>query len=44
MVLKWRLSALLDLLGMIGSTYDDHLVVSIVLQNLVEIDAVVSTI
>jgi len=39
---KWRPSAILDLLAPIGTTLDDHLVVSIVVQNLVEIDEVVS--
>ena len=37
---KWRPPAILDLLGAIGTTHDYHLVVSIVVQNLVEIDAV----
>ena len=41
---KWRPSAILDLLGVIGTTRDDHLVVSIIVQNSVEIDAVVSII
>jgi len=40
---KWRPSAVLNLLGAIGTTYDD-LVVSIVVQNLAEIRAVVSII
>jgi len=40
--LKWRPYAVLDLLGPIGTTHDEYLMVSIVVQNLVEIDAVVS--
>jgi len=39
---KWRLSAMLDILGAIGTTHDDHLMVSIIVQNLVKVDAVVS--
>jgi len=38
---KWGPSAILDL-APIGTTHDDFLMVSIVVQNLVEIDAVVS--
>ena len=40
---KWRPSTVLNLLGAIGTTRDDHLVVSIVMSNLVKIDGVVST-
>ena len=36
--------AILDLLGAIGTSHDDHLVISIVVQILVKIDAVVSII
>jgi len=36
---KWRLSAMLDILGAIGTTHDDHLMVSIIVQNLVKVDA-----
>ena len=36
--------AILDLLGAIQTTHDDHLVVPIVVQNLAEIDGVVSII
>ena len=39
---KWRPSAILDLLGAYWDHHHDHLMVSIVVQNLVEIDAVVS--
>jgi len=39
---KWRPSAILDLLGTYWDTHDDHLVVSIVLPNLIKIDALVS--
>ena len=36
---KWRPSAILDLLGADWATHDEFLLVSIVVQNLVEIDA-----
>jgi len=39
---KWRTSTILDLMGAIGTTHDDLLMVSIVVQTLVEINAVVS--
>jgi len=39
---KWRLSAMLDILAAIGTTHDDHLMVSIIVQNLVKVDVVVS--
>jgi len=40
---KWRQSAVLDLLGAYWvHAYDDHLMGSIVVHNLVKIDAVVS--
>jgi len=31
---------MLDILGAIGTTHDDHLMVSIIVQNLVKVDAV----
>jgi len=37
---KWQTSAILDLLDVYWNTHDEYLVVSIVLQNLVGIDAV----
>jgi len=37
---KWRPSAILDLLGAYWTTHDDLLMVSVAVQNLVEIDAV----
>ena len=42
MCIRDRPYAVLDLLGPIGTTHDEYLMVSIVVQNLVEIDAVVS--
>ena len=35
-VFKWRPSAILDLLGAIGTTHNDDLVVFIVVQNLLK--------
>ena len=39
---KWRPSAIWICWAPIGTTHDDHFMVSIIVQNLVEIDAVVS--
>ena len=43
-IFKMAAAAILDLLHAIGTTYDDYLVVSIVMQNLAEIGGLVSII